>query len=138
MLAINYRNRTAQQNSKNDFIRQLNQRTRLENFYKVAQHAAKLRYLDANDSSGIRRPAINKENLTDQDIEIDLRSKLAQYMVNNRELAAFIEVLKMAGALRNFDDIFELFKSKYLVGVQRLTNLGIQALYASFVNRYLT
>ena len=134
MLAVNYRSRRAQTKSKDDFLRQLRQRTEIESFYKSAQHAAKLRHLEASNP---QRPMVNKDNLTDQDIENDLRSKLFPYMVNNRELVAFIADLKNAGSLRAFDDLFELFKSKYLGGVTRLTNLSIQALYASFVNRYL-
>ena len=137
MLAVNYRSRRAQTKSKDDFLRQLRQRTEIESFYKSAQHAAKLRHLEASNASNPQRPMVNKENLTDQDIENDLRSKLFPYMVNNRELVAFIEDLKNAGSLRSFDDLFELFKSKYLIGVTRLNNLSIQALYASFVNRYL-
>ena len=136
MLAVSYRSRYAQQKSKDDFVRQLRQRTQIEDFYKYAQHTAKLRHLDANNPNP-RRPATGKENLTDQDIEIDLRSKLFPYMVNNRELIAFIADLVSTGTLRDFDDRFELFKSKYLIGVARLTNLAMQALYTSFTDRYL-
>jgi len=142
MLAVNYRSRRAQTKSKDDFLRQLRQRTEIESFYKSAQHAAKIRHLDDSNASrpggNPRRPMVNKENITDQEIETDLQSKLFPYMVNNRELGAFITDLKNTGSLRSFDDLFELFKSKYLIGVTRLNNIGIQALYASFVNRYLT
>lgn len=129
MLAINYSSKTTKRNSQNDFIRQLKQKAQIEKYYTVEN-----RRLQENVP---QRPKVPKENLTDEDIERDLRVKLAPYMINNRELVSSIEGLKAAGSLRSFDDLFELFRKKYLIGVSRLTNLGLQALYTSFVDRTL-
>lgn len=146
MLVINRRSKQSLKQTRDKYLQQLAQRSQLERFYKNQQALRMLKLASqrvpsqrgpsapASDPGPVSGPS-PKQNLTEQDIERSLEAKLRPYMINNNELLAFISDLKAVGSLSAFEDLFELFRSKYLLGVSRLNNAGIQALYTSFVNR---
>lgn len=119
-----------------EYMRQLVQRSELENLYgrAVARSVAEL----PPSFELPRKPNKPKQAYSLNEIRDELFQKLQPFFINNEELLKFINYLDDRNEIIVFDDTLGLFEQKYIQGSKRNTFKRMSTLWEAYKKRFDT
>lgn len=117
-----------------DKFKTLNLQARLDKQYKLAMLKANAR---VSGTVLPREMLIPKEQIKPSDVEIKLKNQLLPHMLNLNEVNNFLAHIIARDKLDELDNMFQQFKTEYLVGTTRANSTFMRQLYDAFVSNKL-